>query len=48
MSTLRYFYRCAINLIRYGRKSEYVMRYGYAKTLSDIARLQVRSHWLVG
>lgn len=47
MLTLRYFARCAANLIRYGRKSEYVARYGYAKTIADIAKAQVRSHWLV-
>jgi len=46
MTNLRYFARCASNLIRYGRKSEYVARYGYAKTIADIARIQVRSHWL--
>jgi len=46
MTYLNYFARCASNLIRYGRKSEYVMRYGYAKTIRDIARIQVRSHWL--
>lgn len=48
MINLRYFARCAANLVRYGRSSEYVARYGYAKTISDIAHVRVRSHWLVG
>lgn len=48
MTYLNYYTRCALNLARYGRKSEYVARYGYAKTISDIARVQVRSHWLEG
>ncbi len=48
MTTIRYYIRCASNLIRYGNKSEYVSRYGYAKTLADIAKVQVRSHWLIG
>lgn len=46
MGYARYYVRSICNIIKYGRRSEYVMRYGYAKTLKDIARIQVRSHWL--
>ena len=46
--TLRYYGRCLRELIKYGRRGEYVRRYGYRKTLRDIWNVEIRSHWLQG